>query len=239
MEKYLKSYIKDLGITWDEFLTLGRDDTRNTHSPFCLTSLALKLSAYSNGVSKLHGVISRKMWKNIWINLPQEEIPITHITNGIHPKTWLSPVMNDLLDKYFGPRFYEKPSNFDIWDRVERISDEELWRSHERRREELVVYARERLRKQIQRKGRTKATISLADEALSRYHLTISFARRFATYKRANLLLMDPDRLIKLLSDTEFPIQFIFAGKAHPEDIPGKELISLSIFQVIPRYETG
>ncbi|MBN2532971.1 MAG: alpha-glucan family phosphorylase [Spirochaetales bacterium] len=225
VEKYLKHYVKDLGITWDEFLTLGRENPKNPHTPFCLTSLALKLSAYCNGVSKLHGNISRKMWQNIWVNLPQEEIPINHITNGVHPKTWLSPVMTDLLDKYFGPRFYEEPSNLAIWDRIDRISDEELWRSHERRREELVVYAREQLRKQILRKGRTKAVISLADEALSPYHLTLSFARRFATYKRANLLLMDPERFINLLSNPEMPVQVIFAGKAHPDDIPGKELI--------------
>lgn len=225
LEKYLKHYAKDLGITWEEFLALGRENPKNTHAPFCLTSLALKLSAYCNGVSRLHGKISRKMWENIWIHLPQEEIPINHITNGVHPKTWLSPMMNDLLDKYFGPRFYEKPSNLEIWDRIDRISDEELWRSHERRREELVVYARERLRKQILRKGRTKAVISQADEILSPYHLTISFARRFATYKRANLLLLDPERFIKLLSSPEMPIQVIFAGKAHPDDIPGKELI--------------
>jgi len=225
MEKYIKPFIKDLKITWDEFLALGRENPKDMHSPFCMTSLALKLSAYCNGVSKLHGNISRKMWQNIWVHLPQDEIPIEHITNGVHTQTWLSPVMNDLLDKYFGPRFYEEPSNFEIWDRIDRISDEELWRSHERRREELVVYARERLRQQIFRKGRTKAIISQADEALSPYHLTISFARRFATYKRANLLLLDPDRLIKLLSDNERPIQIIFAGKAHPDDIPGKELI--------------
>ncbi|MBN2442394.1 MAG: alpha-glucan family phosphorylase [Spirochaetales bacterium] len=239
IEKYLKPYVKDLGITWEEFLSLGRDDPKNQHSPFCLTSLALKLSAYCNGVSKLHGNISRKMWKNIWIDLPEEEIPIRHITNGVHPKTWLSPVMNDLFDKYFGPRFYEEPANFDIWDRIDRVSDEELWRSHERRREELVVYTRERLRQQLHRKGRTKATVSLADEALSPYHLTISFARRFATYKRANLLLMDPDRFIKLLSNNDYPIQFIFAGKAHPEDIPGKELIKQLVhFSSDPRVRS-
>jgi len=225
MEKYIKNYIKELGISWEDFLALGRKTEKHIHDPFCLTILALRLSAYNNGVSKLHGKISRKMWQDIWFNLPEKEIPISHITNGIHPMTWLSPVMNDLLTKYFGPRFYNEPTHFDIWNRIDRISDEELWRSHERRRVDLVVFARERLKKQLLRKGRTKSIVNMADEVLSPYNLTISFARRFATYKRANLLLKYPERLIKLLSDNENPIQIIFAGKAHPDDMPGKEII--------------
>jgi starch phosphorylase len=225
MEKYLKNYVKDLGIPWQDFLDFGRDTIDHSNAPFCLTVFALRFSAYNNGVSRLHGRISRKMWQNIWRGLPEDEIPIIHINNGVHPKTWLSPVMNDLVDKYFGPRFYDEPSYFDIWDRIDRISDEELWRCHERRREELVAFARERLRKQILSKGRRKSEIEQADEALSSYYLTISFARRFSTYKRANLLLKDPERLMRLLSDSERPIQIIFAGKAHPDDIPGKELI--------------
>ncbi|MBN1696289.1 MAG: alpha-glucan family phosphorylase [Spirochaetales bacterium] len=225
MEKYFKGYIKDLGISWQSFIDMGREGPDNPNEPFCLTVFALRLSAYNNGVSRLHGRISRKMWQNIWDGLPEDEIPIIHITNGIHPKTWLSPVMNDLVEKYFGPRFYDEPAYFDIWNRIERISDEELWRSHERRREELVAFVRERLRKQILEKGRRKSDIEQAYEALSPYYLTISFARRFSTYKRANLLMKDPERLMRLLSDSERPIQIIFAGKAHPDDIPGKELI--------------
>jgi starch phosphorylase len=225
MERYVKPLVEKIKIPWNDFLALGLDDQGNGNQQFCLTVLALRLSAYNNGVSKLHGKISRHMWQNIWENLPSDEIPISYITNGVHPKTWLSPQMNDLLDKYFGPRFTDEPMYLDIWDRISRVSDEELWRSHERRREELVAYARERLVNQLSGKGRSKADISLAEEVLSPYNLTISFARRFATYKRANLLLRDRDRLIRLLSDNERPIQIIFAGKAHPEDIPGKEII--------------
>ncbi len=225
MERYVKPLVEKIRIPWNDFLALGIEDPTNGNRQFCLTVLALRLSAYNNGVSRLHGKISRHMWQKIWENLPPDEIPISHITNGVHPKTWLSPQMNDLLDKYFGPRFTDEPMFLEIWDRISRVSDEELWRSHERRREELVAYARERLVSQLSGKGRSKADISLAEEVLSPYNLTISFARRFATYKRANLLLRDRDRLIRLLSDNDRPIQIIFAGKAHPEDIPGKEII--------------
>jgi starch phosphorylase len=190
-----------------------------------MTVLALRLSAYNNGVSRLHGQVSRNMWKGIWRGLPEEEVPIKHITNGVHPRTWLSHDMTDLLDRYFGPRFYDEPTNLEVWDRMDRISNEELWRTHDRRRERLVAFSRERLRTQLIRRGATESQVAQADEVLSPYALTISFARRFATYKRATLLFRDPDRLMRLLSDPDRPIQLIFAGKAHPHDIPGKELI--------------
>jgi starch phosphorylase len=192
---------------------------------FCMTVLALKLSAYSNGVAKLHGEVSRTMWKGLWPGLPEEEVPIGAVTNGVHPRTWISNNMLELLDRYFGPRFYEEPANLDIWDRMERISDEELWRTHERRRERLVVFARDRIKRAAKRSGAGEGALLRAEDALSPYALTLSFARRFATYKRGNLLLRDPDRLLRLLSDHDRPVQIIFAGKAHPHDIPGKELI--------------
>jgi starch phosphorylase len=130
-----------------------------------------------------------------------------------------------VLDRYFGPRFAEEPTNLDIWDRIDRISDDELWRTHERRRERLVVFARDRLKKEMRRMGVSEKGLARADDALSPSALTISFARRFATYKRGNLLLSDPDRLLRLLSDKDRPLQIIFAGKAHPHDMPGKEII--------------
>ncbi|HTX74442.1 MAG TPA: alpha-glucan family phosphorylase, partial [Rectinemataceae bacterium] len=180
---------------------------------------------YNNGVSALHGDVSRHMWAGLWPGLPEAEIPISHITNGIHPRTWASHNLLELFDRYFGPRFYEEPANLDIWDRIDRISDEELWRSHERRRERLVVLARERLVRAMKRAGAAEGALHRAQDVLSPYAITISFARRFATYKRGNLLLRDPDRLIRLLADKDRPVQIIFAGKAHPHDIPGKELI--------------
>lgn len=225
MEKYFKNITAHIGISWDDFLSLGREHPDDKNEEFCMTVLALKLSAYCNGVSRLHGHVSRNMWRDIWPGLPEDEIPITHITNGVHPRTWISHDMLDLLDRYFGPQFYDEPTKLDIWDRMDRISNEELWRTHERRRERLVAFSRDRMRQQIARRGGTESQIAQAEEILSPYALTISFARRFATYKRATLLFRDPERLIKLLTDTERPVQLIFAGKAHPHDIPGKELI--------------
>ena len=133
--------------------------------------------------------------------------------------------MLELLDRYFGPRFYEEPANLDMWDRLDRISDEELWRTHERRRERLVVFARDRLKRAMKRSGAAEGALHRAEDVLSPYAVTISFARRFATYKRGNLLLRDPDRLLRLISDPQRPVQIIFAGKAHPHDLPGKEII--------------
>lgn len=225
MEKYFRSWAAELGLDWPSFLALGRERPEDDKEHFCMTVLALKLSAYANGVSELHGHVSRDMWKAIWPGLPTEEVPIGHVTNGVHPRTWISYTMLELLDRYFGPRFAEEPTNLAIWDRIERISDDELWRTHERRRERLVAFARDRLKRQMRRQGVSEKGLARADDALSPYALTISFARRFATYKRGNLLLTDPDRLIRLLSDRDRPIQIIFAGKAHPHDLPGKEII--------------
>ncbi|MDR1949606.1 MAG: alpha-glucan family phosphorylase [Spirochaetaceae bacterium] len=225
MEKYFRSWTTILGISWYDFLSLGREHIHDDHESFCMTILALKLAAYANGVSGLHGVVSRDMWKGLWPGLPLDEVPISHVTNGVHPRTWVSSNMIDLLDRYFGPHFDEEPTDLAIWDRMDRISDEELWRTHERRRERLVAFARDRIRLNLKRNGAVERRIQQAEDALSPYALTIAFARRFATYKRGNLLLRDPDRLLRLLKDTERPIQLIFAGKAHPMDMPGKELI--------------
>lgn len=225
MEKYFRPWAQELGLEWKDFLALGRERPEDQGEPFCMTVLALKLSAYSNGVSQLHGEVSRTMWKGLWPGLPEAEVPIGAVTNGVHPRTWVSHNMLELLDRYFGPRFYDEPANLEMWDRMDRISDEELWRTHERRRERLVVFARDRIKRAAKRVGAGEGALLRAEDALSPYALTISFARRFATYKRGNLLLRDPERLLRLLSDHDRPVQIIFAGKAHPHDLPGKELI--------------
>ena len=225
MEKYFRSWPQILGISWKEFLGLGRINPHDEKETFCLTVLALKFAAYANGVAKLHGVVSREMWQGLWPGLPIKEIPIGHVTNGVHPRTWVSSGMTELLDRYFGPRFESQPTDLAIWDRMDRISDEELWRTHERRRERLVAFVRDRIREQYRRTGAVERRIRHAEDALSPYALTLCFARRFATYKRGNLLLRDPERLLRLLKDNDRPVQLIFAGKAHPHDMPGKELI--------------
>ncbi|HNX72872.1 MAG TPA: alpha-glucan family phosphorylase [Spirochaetales bacterium] len=225
MERYFRGWVQSFGVDWNEFLALGRENPNDPNESFCMTVFALKLSAYCNGVSKLHGEVSREMWKNLWPGLLVSEVPIGSVTNGVHPRTWISHDMQDLLDRYFGPRFNEDPASSEMWTRLDKISDDELWRTHERRRERLVAFAGDHLHATLERLGVSDYEASRRDRTLSPYALTLSFARRFATYKRGNLLLTDPDRLIRLLSNKDMPLQIIFSGKAHPHDIPGKELI--------------
>jgi starch phosphorylase len=165
------------------------------------------------------------MWKDLWPELPEEEVPIRAIANGIHTRSWLSHEMVELYTRYFGPRFLEKPADHAVWERVESIPPGELWRIHQSRRERLVFFARKRLKNQLRRQGAGTALQRAAEEALNPEALTIGFSRRFATYKRANLLFRQPDRLIRLLTNPDRPVQILFAGKAHPQDLPAKEII--------------
>jgi starch phosphorylase len=225
IEKYFGDYREKLGLTRDEFLALGRKGGDGDSSPFNMAYLALRLSRFVNGVSRLHARVSRRMWAHRWPGVPEEEVPIGHITNGVHIRSWISSEMSGLLLRYLGPDWVHKPAGEEIWERVDNIPDEELWRTHELRRERLVAYVRHHLHDQLKRRGLPQAVVDQAREVLHPEALTIGFARRFATYKRAALLLKDPERLEKLLSDTERPMQIIFAGKAHPRDDGGKELI--------------
>lgn len=225
LHAYLADTVADVGWTWDAFLALGREDPSDAHEFFCLTVFALRLAAYCNGVSALHGATSRRLWGGLWPRLPEKEVPITHITNGIHTPSWLSHEMTELFTRYFGPRFKREPSRFELWEGVDRIPDAELWRTHERRRERLVFFARKLLRQQLSRTGASKLALLQAEEILDPDVCTIGFARRFATYKRGTMLFTDPDRLRRLVGNPDRPVQFIFAGKAHPQDGAGKELI--------------
>ncbi|HTY21038.1 MAG TPA: glycosyltransferase family 1 protein [Geobacteraceae bacterium] len=225
IEKYLGRYYRSLGLTRDEFLGLGRQNPKNHHEAFCMAVLALKLSSHANGVSQLHGDVSRRMWKNIWPELPEEHLPLTSITNGVHIKSWLSREMAGLLSRYLGPRWLEDSTDAGVWRRVGRIPDTELWRTHKRGREQLVDFARKRLKEQLRQVGVTAKETAVADEVLDPDALTIGLARRFATYKRGTLLLRDIDRLARILNNPDRPVQIIIAGKAHPADHHGKELI--------------
>jgi glycogen phosphorylase len=225
MERYFGQYYRELGLSQKIFFGLGRENPDNDSERFCMTILALKMSERSNGVSKLHGAVSRTMWQNVWRGMPLQDIPITSITNGVHAPSWVSPDMSGLFDRYLGPGWRDDPEQYGIWSRVHHVPDEELWRTHERRRERLVAFARKRLRAQFEARGATASEIVQAEEILNPDVLTIGFSRRFATYKRSTLLLRNPERLIKLMTNKERPVQFIFAGKAHPHDNPGKELI--------------
>lgn len=226
VERYLGAYWAQLGLTRDEFMGLGRINPEDHNEPFCMTVLALRLASYSNGVSKLHGAVSRRMWSGVWPELPVDEVPIDSITNGIHTQSMVSRDMAALYDRYLGPRWREfGPGTAKVWDRVANIPDEELWRTHERLRARLVSFARQQLRRQLIQRGAPQSEIDAASEVLDPEALTIGFARRAATYKRGTLLFRDFERLKRILGDHEYPVQIIIAGKAHPLDNAGKDLI--------------
>jgi starch phosphorylase len=225
VDHYFSHYYPKLGLPRHEFLGLGRTNPDDVHGEFCMAILAMRLANRTNGVSQLHAQVSRKMWQDVWPQIPFEEVPIVGITNGIHPRSWISHDMADLYDRYLGPRWVERPAELSVWKRVMRIPDEELWRTHERRRERLVAFSRRRLRAQLERRGSRPSEIRQAEEVLDPEALTIGFARRFATYKRATLLFRDVERLARIVGSKDRPVQLIFAGKAHPRDNPGKDMI--------------
>jgi starch phosphorylase len=222
---YFEAFARKLGVTIDVLLGFGRQDPRNREEEFCMTVLALRFSNHNNGVSKLHAKVSRKMWQKIWPKTLEIDLPIDAVTNGVHIPSWISKGMAENYARYLGPRWIEDPDNVMVWERVDKIPDTELWRTHERGRERLVTFARERLRKQLRNRGYSERNISIADEVLNSEALTIGFARRFAPYKRVYLILQDLKRLEEILTNEDKPVQVIFAGKAHPQDHMGKELL--------------
>jgi starch phosphorylase len=231
IEQYLGEYMGKMGVDRATVAALGRQNPTNEQEEFGMTVLALHLANVSNGVSKLHGTVSRKMWKDIWPQLPTAEVPITSITNGVHTQSWLSPEIAQLYDRYLGVQWEERPTDFAVWKRVEQIPDAELWRTHERRRERLVAFSRGRLKAQLKRRGSPPSEVAAAEEVLDPEALTIGFARRFATYKRGDLIFRNLERLANLVNAKDRPVQFIFAGKAHPRDNGGKELIQRVVQQ--------
>ena len=225
MEKYFRDYSAQLGLSFEQLLGIGRQNHSDAGEPFNMAFLAARLSSCTNAVSRLHGEVTRKMAQPIWNGYPLSEVPIGYVTNGIHARTWTSMEMSRLLDRYLGPRWADEPSNHALWERINRIPDQELWRVHQIRRERLIGYARGRLAAQIRQRGGSGSDVSAADDALASETLTIGFARRFATYKRAALLLRDSARFKRILTNPQRPVQMLFAGKAHPHDNAGKDLI--------------
>lgn len=225
MEKYFGKYCADVGISMDGFMALGRENPADANEEFCMTVLAIKLAAGANGVSKLHGEVAREMWHNVWPEVPIDEIPITSITNGVHTRSWISHEMGELYTRYLGPGWINNPDDQSIWEHVDEIPDAELWRTHERRRERLVEFARRRLYDQYKARNASSHELRMCQEVLDPEALTIGFARRFATYKRGNLILRDRERIKKIILATGRPVQFIIAGKAHPADTQGKQII--------------
>ena len=223
MRKYFGDFAKELSIPFDEFFSFGQMRVDRS-DPFSMTILALRLSRHANGVSKLHGDVSRSLWKDVWAGVPVHEVPITSITNGIHTKTWMAPEFAALYQKYFGD-WEEHITEPDFWRRVTDIPDAELWDTHQQLKRRLVEFVRERVRMRRERIGDSPEAIRNVSQILDPEVLTIGFARRFATYKRGALLFSDKERLKRLLNDTTRPVQFIFAGKAHPRDEGGRALI--------------
>ncbi len=223
MQRYFGEYPAAVGIPFEEFFSFGQA-TRNKVEAFSMTILALRTSRHANGVSKLHGEVSRYLWKDVWAGVPEDEVPITAITNGIHTKTWLSPEFSELYARYL-PDWREKLTDRGYWRGVIDIPDKALWETHLLLKSRLVEFVRERVRLQRERHGLAPEKQREVNQLLDPEILTIGFARRFATYKRGALLFSDLGRLKRLLNNPERPVQVIFAGKSHPQDDGGKRLI--------------
>src|SRR3954449_2502138 len=223
MKRYFGDFARELNIPFDELFTFGQTRV-NATDPFSMTILALRLSRHSNGVSKLHGDVSRSIWKEVWTGVPVYEVPITSITNGIHTKTWMAPEFAELYQKYLG-NWEEHVTEPEFWRGVIDIPDAQLWDTHQKLKLRLVEFVRERVRVRRERIGEPPEFVRRANRLLDPEILTIGFARRFATYKRGTLLFSDKERLKRLLKDSSRPVQFIFAGKSHPRDEGGKSLI--------------
>ncbi len=225
IDKYFNSYWGQLGLTRDQFMNIARED-HGWGPSYSMTVLALRLTGQYNGVSALHGDVSRRMWQFLWPGVDADEVPIESITNGIHSPTWIAPELDAFFRRYVREDWAEHVDDQAMWDRaVARMPDAELWDVHVQRKQALIDYTRTRLREHHLRLGEGAQQIAEFDTMLSPQALLIGFARRFATYKRATLIFRDLPRLEKLLGDPQRPVQVLFAGKAHPADQPGKALI--------------
>ncbi|KXS56300.1 MAG: alpha-glucan phosphorylase [Candidatus Adiutrix intracellularis] len=222
---YFEEYAKELGLNWRVLLGYGRINPRDESEPFGVTPLSLRLSAHANGVSRLHGRVSRQMWSSIWPKNPVEDTPIDYVTNGVHVSSWASREIAHLYDRHLGAEWNEDNDPIHVWQQVQQIPLSELWRAHENCRSRLVAYTRRALFHQLKSQGAPNESLHKSMEVLSPDILTIGFARRFATYKRATLLFHDPDRLEKIINNPTRPVQIIIAGKAHPQDNEGKAFI--------------
>ena len=236
MRKYFGDYPTSVGIDFDTFAGFGQNRTA-PHDPFSMTILALRTSRHANGVSALHGHVSQRIWAEVWAGVPVQEVPITSVTNGIHTKTWAAADFVKLYDSYL-PGWEEHLTDLDFWRKVQDIPDEVVWETHQKQKQRTVEFIRERLRTQRQRLGESPERIRTVSGMLNPEVLTIGFARRFATYKRATLLFSDVQRLHALMNNSERPVQFVFAGKAHPKDEPGKRFIQeVYRFTRMPEFE--
>jgi starch phosphorylase len=225
VEEHLGPLREGLGLSHQKLMQLARENPEDSCEDFCMTVVGLRFSRRANAVSSLHGEVSRSMWKGLYPGKQEEEVPIGHITNGVHVPSWLAPQMFRLYDRHLGSGWQEHGGKASLWDAVENINDAELWETHLSLKSRLLEFVRLRVVEQAERRGEPPEILRRLGRILSPDALTIGFARRFATYKRANLILADIERLASMVNDPKRPVQFVFAGKAHPRDDPGKRLL--------------
>ncbi len=226
VEKYFKNYWTRFGITKEEFFKLGmKPDAIVENSGFNMGILALKVAGKKNGVSKLHGEVSRELFGEVWPNIASNESPITYVTNGIHTCSWLAANLKDLYNRYLIPFWQDSIHHDNVWENIKNIPNEELWNEHKKRKIKLLELVKDNTTKRLKRNGYSYDEISNIVSGLNPEALTIGFARRFATYKRATLIFRDLERITQILNDSKRPVQLIFAGKAHPADKEGQDLI--------------
>ena len=225
VEEHIGPLREALGLTQESLLGLGREKPENTEELFCMTVLALRLSRRANAVSALHAEVSRAMWTGLFHGKAEDDVPIGHITNGVHVPSWLAPHMFRLYDRHLGTDWQQRSSEAKIWEGIEDVDDGELWETHLTLKSQLIEFVRRRAVEQAERRGESREVLQRLERVLSPDALTIGFARRFATYKRANLILKDIEKLASMVNDPNRPVQFVFAGKAHPLDEPGKRVL--------------
>ena len=238
VEKYFDGYWKDLGITKEQFLELGmkpRDEIKNS---FNMGILALKIAGKKNGVSRLHESVSRELFSDVWPDIAPQESPITYVTNGVHTCSWLAPNLKELYNKYLEPYWQDRIYSDETWKKIDKIPDEELWEAHKQRKVKLLKLVRDNVTSRLKNNGVHYETIREIVSGLNPDALTIGFARRFATYKRATLIFKDLERITQILNDTNRPVQIIFAGKAHPADKEGQDLIKyIHEISLMPQFK--
>jgi len=225
IEEHIGPLREALGLSKESLLGLGRENPNNSDELFCMTVVALRLSRRANAVSALHAEVSRAMWTGLFKDKLEDDVPIGHITNGVHVPSWLAPQMFRLYDRHLGTDWHQRSSEAKIWLGIENVDDGELWETHLNLKSQLIEFVRRRAVTQAEHRGESQETLQRLERVLSPDALTIGFARRFATYKRANLILTDIERLASMVNDPNRPVQFVFAGKAHPLDEPGKKVL--------------
>ena len=238
IDKYFAGMWDDFGISRDEFMKLGMKETVNLEPGFNMGILALRIAGKRNGVSKLHGAVSRELFSEVWPDIAANESPITYVTNGIHTCSWLAPNLKELYNQYLIPYWQDNIQDDNIWKKINTIPDEKLWNEHLKRKEKLMNLIKKNVTERYKRSGYSYEDINEVVNKLNPNALTIGFARRFATYKRATLLFRDIERLTQLLNQENRPVQLVFAGKAHPADVEGQNLIKqIHEISLMPQFK--